>query len=324
MPRRRPPAHRLRAPAVRARAGRPAGLRGVDLPGCRSRPCWARSSTGDCSSGCEQVARRHLRRQVRRPRAAREAHPELHDRLQADRDVRHATTRRSPQPNAEVVTDGIARGPRARRSSPPTASSARSTRSSWAPASTCTTTPGSRADPRPRRPDAGARRGRAPRGPIWARRSPASPTSSCSWARTAPAASTRSSSPAKRTSTTPCARSGRWIAMGSTPSRSGRRCYDAFAREAEQKLRDSVWNAGGCASWYLDPNGRNAVWWPGFMCAAVAAHAPLRAGRIPPPARLAGRLGRGRTGARRVHGALDFRAAWGGVAWQRSRQRLRV
>jgi cation diffusion facilitator CzcD-associated flavoprotein CzcO len=41
--------------------------------------------------------------------------------------------------------------------------------------------------------------------------------------------------------------------------------YDAFAREAEQKLRDSVWNAGGCASWYIDANGRNGVWWPGFM-----------------------------------------------------------
>ena len=41
--------------------------------------------------------------------------------------------------------------------------------------------------------------------------------------------------------------------------------YDAFAREAEQKLRHSVWNEGGCQSWYLDPNGRNGVWWPGFM-----------------------------------------------------------
>jgi cation diffusion facilitator CzcD-associated flavoprotein CzcO len=41
--------------------------------------------------------------------------------------------------------------------------------------------------------------------------------------------------------------------------------YEAFAREAEEKLRDSVWNAGGCASWYLDANGRNGVWWPGFM-----------------------------------------------------------
>jgi cation diffusion facilitator CzcD-associated flavoprotein CzcO len=41
--------------------------------------------------------------------------------------------------------------------------------------------------------------------------------------------------------------------------------YEAFAREADEKLRDSVWNAGGCASWYLDANGRNGVWWPGFM-----------------------------------------------------------
>jgi cation diffusion facilitator CzcD-associated flavoprotein CzcO len=41
--------------------------------------------------------------------------------------------------------------------------------------------------------------------------------------------------------------------------------YDAFVRETDEKLRESVWNAGGCASWYLDPNGRNGVWWPGFM-----------------------------------------------------------
>jgi cation diffusion facilitator CzcD-associated flavoprotein CzcO len=40
--------------------------------------------------------------------------------------------------------------------------------------------------------------------------------------------------------------------------------YDAFAREAERRLAASVWNAGGCASWYLDENGRNGVWWPGF------------------------------------------------------------
>ena len=40
--------------------------------------------------------------------------------------------------------------------------------------------------------------------------------------------------------------------------------YDAFAREADRRLRESVWNAGGCASWYLDQNGRNGVWWPGF------------------------------------------------------------
>jgi cation diffusion facilitator CzcD-associated flavoprotein CzcO len=41
--------------------------------------------------------------------------------------------------------------------------------------------------------------------------------------------------------------------------------YDAFSSEADQRLRRSVWNSGGCASWYLDANGRNGVWWPGFM-----------------------------------------------------------
>ena len=44
-----------------------------------------------------------------------------------------------------------------------------------------------------------------------------------------------------------------------------REVYDAFARETDERLNGSVWNAGGCASWYLDANGRNGVWWPGFM-----------------------------------------------------------
>jgi cation diffusion facilitator CzcD-associated flavoprotein CzcO len=41
--------------------------------------------------------------------------------------------------------------------------------------------------------------------------------------------------------------------------------YEAFNREAERRLGNSVWNEGGCASWYIDRNGRNGVWWPGFM-----------------------------------------------------------
>ena len=41
--------------------------------------------------------------------------------------------------------------------------------------------------------------------------------------------------------------------------------YESFNRETEQRLAESVWNAGGCASWYLDANGRNCVWWPDFM-----------------------------------------------------------
>ena len=41
--------------------------------------------------------------------------------------------------------------------------------------------------------------------------------------------------------------------------------YENFNRETERRLSESVWNAGGCASWYLDENGRNCVWWPDFM-----------------------------------------------------------
>ena len=40
--------------------------------------------------------------------------------------------------------------------------------------------------------------------------------------------------------------------------------YEAFNRETERRLAESVWNKGGCASWYIDDNGRNGVWWPGF------------------------------------------------------------
>jgi cation diffusion facilitator CzcD-associated flavoprotein CzcO len=40
--------------------------------------------------------------------------------------------------------------------------------------------------------------------------------------------------------------------------------YDRYNAETDRRLADSVWNAGGCQSWYLDSNGRNGVWWPGF------------------------------------------------------------
>ena len=40
--------------------------------------------------------------------------------------------------------------------------------------------------------------------------------------------------------------------------------YEEWEREVEHRLRNSVWNAGGCRSWYLDENGNNNVWWPGF------------------------------------------------------------
>jgi len=34
--------------------------------------------------------------------------------------------------------------------------------------------------------------------------------------------------------------------------------------ELQRRLRDSVWNAGGCHSWYLDADGVNRTIWPGF------------------------------------------------------------
>jgi cation diffusion facilitator CzcD-associated flavoprotein CzcO len=41
----------------------------------------------------------------------------------------------------------------------------------------------------------------------------------------------------------------------------------AFIAEVDAKMRDTVWTAGGCASWYLDATGRNSTLWPGFSFA---------------------------------------------------------
>ena len=39
---------------------------------------------------------------------------------------------------------------------------------------------------------------------------------------------------------------------------------DAYNRDLQERLKDTVWNSGGCKSWYLDESGRNAVIWPGM------------------------------------------------------------
>ncbi|GAA4477495.1 NAD(P)/FAD-dependent oxidoreductase [Rhodococcus olei] len=39
---------------------------------------------------------------------------------------------------------------------------------------------------------------------------------------------------------------------------------DAYNRDLQEKLSHSVWNNGGCASWYLDKHGNNTTLWPGF------------------------------------------------------------
>ncbi|GAB2851761.1 NAD(P)/FAD-dependent oxidoreductase [Actinocorallia aurea] len=40
---------------------------------------------------------------------------------------------------------------------------------------------------------------------------------------------------------------------------------DAFDAETQGRLAGTVWNAGGCDSWYLDPTRRNTNNWPGSM-----------------------------------------------------------
>ncbi|NLE82359.1 MAG: NAD(P)/FAD-dependent oxidoreductase [Rhodococcus sp.] len=39
---------------------------------------------------------------------------------------------------------------------------------------------------------------------------------------------------------------------------------DSYNKNLQEKLSHSVWNNGGCASWYLDKHGNNTTLWPGF------------------------------------------------------------
>ena len=39
---------------------------------------------------------------------------------------------------------------------------------------------------------------------------------------------------------------------------------EAFNERIQQQLQGTVWNSGGCSSWYIDENGRNTTIWPGF------------------------------------------------------------
>lgn len=39
---------------------------------------------------------------------------------------------------------------------------------------------------------------------------------------------------------------------------------DAWNDTVQEKLSRTVWNTGGCASWYIDRNGDNPIMWPGF------------------------------------------------------------
>ncbi|MFF8725779.1 flavin-containing monooxygenase [Streptomyces sp. NPDC015171] len=46
-----------------------------------------------------------------------------------------------------------------------------------------------------------------------------------------------------------------------------RSAQEEFHRTLQSELSRSVWNTGGCASWYLDKHGANTTMWPGFSYA---------------------------------------------------------
>ncbi|HEY6762874.1 MAG TPA: NAD(P)/FAD-dependent oxidoreductase [Baekduia sp.] len=43
-----------------------------------------------------------------------------------------------------------------------------------------------------------------------------------------------------------------------------RDALEAYNDRLQAKMGDTVWNTGGCASWYIDANGKNTTIWPDF------------------------------------------------------------
>ncbi|MFI1167040.1 flavin-containing monooxygenase [Streptomyces sp. NPDC020801] len=48
------------------------------------------------------------------------------------------------------------------------------------------------------------------------------------------------------------------VALDARPS-----AVNAWNREVQERMERTVWNTGGCTSWYLDASGRNTTIWPG-------------------------------------------------------------
>ena len=52
--------------------------------------------------------------------------------------------------------------------------------------------------------------------------------------------------------------------LGSTQFEVRAEAQAAYNAELQERLATTVWNTGGCGSWYFDRNGRNSIQWPGF------------------------------------------------------------
>jgi cation diffusion facilitator CzcD-associated flavoprotein CzcO len=72
-----------------------------------------------------------------------------------------------------------------------------------------------------------------------------------------------------------------------------RAAQDRFNEDLQRKLGGSVWNTGGCSSWYLDEHGVNRTLWSGMTWQYWGATRKLR----PAEYRFSG-VARGRAGAR--------------------------
>ena len=53
-------------------------------------------------------------------------------------------------------------------------------------------------------------------------------------------------------------------ALGTTEFEVRAEAQAAYNEEIQERLAATVWNTGGCGSWYFDRNGRNSIQWPGF------------------------------------------------------------
>ncbi len=61
--------------------------------------------------------------------------------------------------------------------------------------------------------------------------------------------------------------------------------FDAWTEEMLNKAAPTVWNSGGCASWYLDDAGRNPVLWPDYTFRFARRTPALPPRRLPAPRR---------------------------------------
>ena len=197
-----------------------------------------------------------------RPRAAREGHARLHDRLQADpaleqvvpgarqaqRRAGHRRRRARSRANSVVTGDGEEREVDA---------------IIFGTGFQVTDMPVGRHGARPRRQDARRGLAAAARGRTSARRSPASRTCSCC---SAPTPGLGHSSMVYMIESQIALRDGRAARhgrrTGADTVRGARRTRpSASTPTSTSACEGTVWNTG-CASWYLDETGRNATLWP--------------------------------------------------------------